>query len=456
MTSSSISRTVEPHLVRNALFSSSSWCVIVLVNLAAIPLFIRYLGVEGYGIYLLLTGLFGYFGLLDFGLSDSVVKYVAHHLELGDHEWVAESVNAALLVQMIGGAVGVSVLCAFNHQIIRALHVSPALAHAASIGLYVSAFGFFCKMLLNTYNAALKGLQRFDILAKTTAGFSFATAITAILVLMAGGGLLEVIIVTALMTAANLATVLFLVSRYIHRYRVALRIRRERFRALFGFGAYTFITRIAGALNTYFLQVLIAVILGAGAVAYFAVPMRLVSGMEAGLSSLVCVIFPYVSGLNARRNVESLQKLYSHASKYVVALSAPPYLFVILFSHQILRIWLGSNFAERGWLVLSLLAASSLLAIWTMVPANTAFGTGNPKITVCFLLYRRGIKPSLLNFLNYKTRHHGNSRSRPDFGGPGANLYLVRNQSSGGDFAQKIFRKSVRFSRGSYTWILPL
>src|ERR1700686_441172 len=110
MTSPSISQTAKAKLLKNALFSSISWGATAFVNLAAIPLFIRYLGVEGYGMYLLLTGLFGYFGLLDFGLSDSVVKYVAHHKELGDHKSVAESVNAALLVQMIGGVAGVSVL----------------------------------------------------------------------------------------------------------------------------------------------------------------------------------------------------------------------------------------------------------------------------------------------------------------------------------------------------------
>jgi len=384
VTSSSPSPAVRGQLLRNALFSSSSWGAVVLVNLVAIPLFIRYLGVEGYGIYLLLSGLFGYFGLLDFGLSDSVVKYVAHHLELGDHESVAESVNAAVLVQMMGGVVGIAVLCVFNQQIIKALHVSPALAHIASLGIYVSAVGFLFKMLLNTYNAALKGLQRFDILAKTTAGYSSATAITAILVLIAGGGLLDVIIVTTLMTAANLATVLFLVSRYIPRYRVALRVRRESFRALFGFGAYTFITRIAGAVNTYFLQVIIAVILSAGAVAYFAVPLRVTSGMEAGLASLVAVIFPFVSKLKAQENMETLQRLYSNASRYVVALSTPPYLFIIIFSRQILSIWLGPKFAENGWLVLALLGTSSLLATWTMVPANTAFGTGDIKVTAAF------------------------------------------------------------------------
>src|SRR5712664_3992958 len=121
MTSPSISPSAKAQLLKNALFSSISWGATVLFNLAAIPLFIRYLGVEGYGIYLLLTGLFGYFGLLDFGLSDSVVKYVAHHSELGNDDSVTHSVNAALLAQVIGGLIGVVVLCTFNLRIIHAL-----------------------------------------------------------------------------------------------------------------------------------------------------------------------------------------------------------------------------------------------------------------------------------------------------------------------------------------------
>ena len=135
MTSRSDSLAGNTQLLKNALFSSSAWGATILVNLAAIPLLIRYLGVEGYGIYLLLTGLFGYFGLLDFGLSEGVVKYVAHHIELGNHDSVTESMNAALLVQVIGGLAGIFILCTFNLQIIHALHISPSLVRIASLSL---------------------------------------------------------------------------------------------------------------------------------------------------------------------------------------------------------------------------------------------------------------------------------------------------------------------------------
>src|SRR5258706_11823448 len=128
----STSRAPNTRLLRNSLFNSGAWATAVLINLVAIPITIRYLGVEGYGIFVLLTGLFGYFGLLDFGFSDGVIKYVAHHLELGDHESVTRSINAALLVQIITGAVGVMVFCFFNRRIMQLLHVGPELFSVAS------------------------------------------------------------------------------------------------------------------------------------------------------------------------------------------------------------------------------------------------------------------------------------------------------------------------------------
>ncbi len=373
----------KTRLLRNSLFNSCAWATLALINLVAIPIIIRHLGIEGYGLFVLLTGLFGYFGLLDFGFSDGVIKYVAHHLELGDHDSATRSINAALLVQMIAGGVGVLLLCVFNRQIIRLLHVSPDLVHVASTSLYVAAVAFFAKMLVNTYNAALKGLQRFDVLAKTTTGFSSLTTVIVVSILFAGGKLLSVIIATALLTFANLGVVLILIYRLLPGYRLSLVASREDFHALFGFGAYVFISRIS-SLNSYFLQVVAAVILGPAAVTYLAVPMRLTTALEAGINSLVGVIFPHISALRAQGNTQSLQDIYSRASKYTVALSTPLFLFIILFSRQILAVWLGPEFSGRAWTVLSVLSCASLLAVWTMVPANTIYGTGDTKVVATF------------------------------------------------------------------------
>ncbi len=400
----STSQSVKARLLTNSIFNSATWATTVIVNLLAIPIMIRYLGVEGYGIYALLTGLVGYFGLLDFGLVDGVTKYVAHHLELGHPDAAIGSINATLLLQMIAGGLGVLGLCVFNRQLIHFLHVSPGLSQVASKGLYVSAGGFLAEMLLNTYNATLKGLQRFDILAKTSMVFSFLTAVITVVTLLAGGKLLAVVIATVLMTIANFGVALILVHRHVPGYRLSFFGARTHFRSLFGFSAYVFVSRIASTLNSYFLQIVIAVILGPAAVTYFVVPMRMTSTLEAGFNSLVSVLFPHISALKAQGNMDSLRDLYSKSSKYTVALSTPVFLFVILFSRQILTVWLGADFSARAWPVLTFLSCASLLGVWTMVPANTIYGTGDTKIAATFGSIVAGLNLLLSVFM---TLHFG-------------------------------------------------
>lgn len=354
------------------------------MNLVAIPIIIRYLGVEGYGVYALLTGMFGYFGLLDFGLSDGVVKYVSHYAQIKDPVSLCRSINAALVMQLIVGSIGVLALCSFNHVIIHLLRIPGPLVAVASLSLYVSAGGFLLKMLLNTYSATLRGLQRFDVLANVTVGFSLLVTITAVLVLFWGGRLFAIILSTTILTAVNLVVVLGLTSYFIPEYSLSFSTKWSDIRALFRFGAYIFVSRIASALNSYSLQVIIAIIAGPGSVTYFAVPLKLTSAMEGGFGSLIGVIFPHISALNAERKTEAMQKLYAKASKYVVALSTPAFLFVMIFSHQILSIWLGHAFESSSWAVLTFLSCASLLAVWTMVPANTIYGTGHTKVAATF------------------------------------------------------------------------
>lgn len=345
---------------------------------------IHYLGVEGYGLYALLSGMFGYFGLLDFGLSDGVVKYVAHYTQVRDIESLTRSVNAALVVQLAVGCFAVAFLCLFNKLIVHLLHVPLPLIRSASNSLYVSAVGFLFKMLLNTYNSTLRGLQRFDVLANLNVSFSIVATISIVLALFLGGGLFAAILTTTIATGVNLVVSFGAARRFLPGYFISLSSKWGDIRTLFSFGAYVFVSRVASTLNSYFLQVIIAIIAGPASVTYFAVPLKVTSAMEGGFNSIVGVIFPHISALSAEGKMETMQRLYAKASKYIVALSTPVFLFVAVFSRQILSIWLGGPFAARSWGALTLLCCASLLAVWTMVPANTIYGTGDTKIAAVF------------------------------------------------------------------------
>lgn len=64
-------------IIRNVLANWGSYFVSTVIGFFMMPFVIHHLGNERYGIWVLILSLTGYLGLLDLGVSGSVVKYVA-------------------------------------------------------------------------------------------------------------------------------------------------------------------------------------------------------------------------------------------------------------------------------------------------------------------------------------------------------------------------------------------
>ena len=72
-------------LLRNSLWHLSGSALPALVALATVPLMIRGLGLEGFGVVMLITSVVGYFGVLDVNLSAGSIKFLAEHHARQEH-----------------------------------------------------------------------------------------------------------------------------------------------------------------------------------------------------------------------------------------------------------------------------------------------------------------------------------------------------------------------------------
>ena len=260
-------------LVRNAFFNSFSWIASVVVNLVTIPVIVHYLGMEGYGIYALLTGLFGYFSLMDLGIGQGIVKYVAQYSGANDHTSMSHMINASLIIQLGLGSLGVALLWVFNDGIIQLLNVTPTFYAEARTGLFISSFGFLVTMLMANYSNALQGLQRYDLVGKANLILSILTTLATIAALAFGGGLATIIWVSLAGTVITSAVFFVLLKKTFSEYRFSWRIPMSHLKVLATFGNYMLVSRVAYILNTYFVRYIIAVFVGPAAVTLIVVPM---------------------------------------------------------------------------------------------------------------------------------------------------------------------------------------
>ena len=85
-------------IVKNVTSSWASILVGIAIAFVLAPLTVRSLGDLYYGIWTLLMQLTGYLWLFDFGVRESVVKYVAQYHASDDHEQVNATVNTAVSI----------------------------------------------------------------------------------------------------------------------------------------------------------------------------------------------------------------------------------------------------------------------------------------------------------------------------------------------------------------------
>ncbi|MEM2045925.1 MAG: oligosaccharide flippase family protein, partial [Candidatus Bathyarchaeia archaeon] len=176
--------------------------------------------------------------------------------------------------------------------------------------------------------------------------------------------------------------------------RFSFHNKRSLFLEIFQFSGFLFISRISSISGGYIVRFVVGFLLGPTAVTFYVVPWKLLIGVGGLLSSAAGVLFPYASEINALGDRMRIQKTFIETSKVYAAFSVPLHLVFVAFSKPILTIWMGSNFAEKDWLVLSLLAFSTLLGSLSTVPNLITMGLGYTRIIGFF---------SILTFISYVT-----------------------------------------------------
>lgn len=71
----STKKKIVKNTIANTLLKISQYAI----GFTLFPFIIKYVGVEDYGIYLLVGAFVGYFGLLDFAVGGALIKYVAEY-----------------------------------------------------------------------------------------------------------------------------------------------------------------------------------------------------------------------------------------------------------------------------------------------------------------------------------------------------------------------------------------
>lgn len=377
---SPVSLTSKRVLAKSTLWNLIGQGVPLLVAMVSIPILIKGLGVDRFGVLLIIWGLIGYFGLFDLGLGRAMTKMVSEKIGTGQPEEIRKIVWTTLLLMCmlgIGGAIVVTLLAPWI--VGDLLKVPKTLQGEALNSFYLIAASIPIVIISVSLNGVLEAYQRFDLTNVIKVPLGLFTFLSPLIVLPFSRSLVGVIAVLIAGRIAALMAYLILCLQVIPALR-KISIHNSVIKPLLSFGMWMTVTNIVSPLMFYMDRFFIGAVLSMSAVAYYTTPYEVVIRLTIIPLALEGVLFPAFS-TSLVHDREKAVMLFNRAVKYIFALLFPLTLVIVTFSGEGLELWLGQQFAQNSTFVLQWLAVGVLINSLARIPFAMVQAEGRPDMT---------------------------------------------------------------------------
>lgn len=346
-------------IINNIKYNTISTGIVFIVNLALFPFIVSHTGKEIYGAYLLVTTFIGYFGVLDFGVSTALAKYIAEFTGKKDHETAGKIMNSSLFFYTIVGLIVAVALLILSFCFDHIFKIGSGNVATMRQLFWVASVASLFIWPGRTFDGVLYGLQRFDWLAINNIVTTILTAVSAYFIFTNNLGMVLFLAVSYL----------FIILRYLVSYVVAKHsipnvkvsffyFDKEIFKTIFGFSVFLFLGNLLGLIIFDFDSFVIGAFASVSAVTLYSVGYSMQSGFRTINSLVGSPVFPASAEMEGKNEQDKQKELLFKGTKYITMIIVPILIITIIFAGLFINNWMGPGFAE------SVLPAQILIAFW--------------------------------------------------------------------------------------------
>ncbi len=357
-----LATSLRPHIGR-ATWSVAEQAAGPLLQLALTPFLLRWLGVEEFGLWALVIAVASMGQLASFGAGGATTKHVSADLGAGRPADAVAAVRAAmtvtlgmgLLILALSAWAAVPLATLFFDRMGDAAHVGTALFLAVLLLLAQEMDGVFA--------AAMRGLQRFDLVARVELLGRLALATVIAVLAWHCRTVIPMLVGAILVTACKSVVRAAMVNRMFHvRNAHWPSTDTEQLRRVTDFGKWQWVQSIGSTLFSVADRLLVGWHFGAADLARYGICLQVAQSVHLLPAAAMQVLFPWLSARTARSNAPSGTRLIKWSLASGAFCILPP-LTLAMISEPLLSVWIDADFAEVGTRLLQvLLVAYGVLA----------------------------------------------------------------------------------------------
>lgn len=353
----------------------------LLVGIVTIPMLIKGLGTERFGVLTLAWMVIGYFSLFDLGLGRALTQIISKYLGKEEAIDLPDLVWTALAIMAVMGFVGALIAGLLSPLLIaRVFKMHEQLRPETLHAFYILSASIPIVILSSGFSGILTAYQRFDLINAVRTPLGLANFILPLLVLPFSTSLVPITLLLAVSRLISSVVQFWLCLRVMPSLRTEKHFVSGEVKKLLSFGSWMTVSNIIGPLMVYLDRFVIGAIISVTAVAYYATPYEMVTKLWIISGSLIASLFPAFAA-SSNSDVNHMIQLLTKSISAIFVFILPIVFIIVTFSHEILMLWLGKDFADNSAIVLQWLAVGVFINCLAQVLFALVQGLGRADLT---------------------------------------------------------------------------
>jgi O-antigen/teichoic acid export membrane protein len=391
-------------IAKNTLINLVGQVLPLLVGIVTIPMLIKGLGTDRFGVLTLAWMVIGYFSLFDLGLGRALTQIIAQRFGKEDVIQLPGLVWTALIIMAVMGVIGAIIAGSLSPLLIAKVFKMPDQLRLETLhAFFILSVSIPIVVLSSGFVGILTAYQRFDLINTVRIPLGLANFTVPLLVLPFSNSIVPITLLLALSRFVACVVQFWFCLRIMPSLRTKKCFISAAVKPLFSFGGWMTISNIVGPLMVYLDRFVIGAVISITAVAYYATPYEMVTKLWVISGALIASLFPAFAAYNNDDASRTIQ-LFTKSIAAIFISIFPIVLILVTFSQEGLMVWLGKDFANNSAPVLQWLAAGVFINCLAQVVYSLIQGRGRPDITAKIHLLELIF---YLPFLWWTLKHYG-------------------------------------------------
>ncbi|ABE45889.1 oligosaccharide flippase family protein [Polaromonas sp. JS666] len=371
-------------LGRNLLagIASSAWSA--LVGLTVVPFYLKYLGIEAYGLIGFFLTTQALLQLLDMGMAPTINREVARYSASGNLQESGTLLHTLAMVYW-AMAVAIAVLIAAVAPWIAQYWIQSRQLSAQTVSHAVVLMGLVvaCRWPIGLYQGALIGAERLTVLSGINIVMTTAGSVGAVAVLALVSPTIEAFFVwQACMGLVYAVAIRGAAWRIIGKVK-KISFDIDKLKSVWRFTANMSGIGLTALVITQLDKVILSKTLGLEEFGHYMLAMVVVTGLQVFITPLFNVIYPRFSALVVNGEIGELINLYRLGTRMLATVLFPIAMVLAIFAEDLVLVWTGNpTIASSVAPIMALMALGSAVHGTMYFPYALQLAFGMPRLAL--------------------------------------------------------------------------